>query len=154
MSKRRAFRLIDWVALMMLLWAGLAAVPATWLWFSPGPVVISDSAESTPPVVDFERVIHRNTRMSYQVVIRRMATKEPVCDPQRGPFTYRTDASTPERIDLVWWSGADARCWPREPGTYIAETCWTVTQPFWGIVPPKTVCRTSNPFTIFPHPKR
>lgn len=150
MSGKRATRLIDVAAIICVLWGALAMVPATWLWFSPGHVVIADSSGNHPPVVEFERHIKRDVQMSYQVTIRKMRSKSPVCDPQRGPFTYRTDAELPELIDLIWWSGADVRCWPREPGTYIAETCWTVVRPFLGIVPPKTVCRESNPFTVLP----
>lgn len=150
MSKSRAARLIDLTFVLILLWTALAAVPASWMWFSPGAVIVSDSTTGKPPLIEFDRTIKRNVKMTYQVTIRRMTTKEPVCDPQRGPFTYHHDASLPLPVDLIWWSGADKRCWPRDPGTYLMETCWTVVRPFWGIVPPNPVCRTSNPFTISP----
>lgn len=151
MTARRTIRFIDLAAVLLLIWTGLALVPATWFWFQPGPVVVSDSVGGAAPVLGFERTIKRSVQMSYQVTIRKMRSKSPVCDPQRGPFTYRPDAELPDPIDLVWWSGADVRCWPQEPGTYIAETCWTVVSPFYGLVPPKTVCRESNPFTVHPH---
>ena len=150
MTMRRALRWLDCSAMIFVLWGVLALVPVQWVWFAPGAVVISDTAGDAPPGVEFSRAIKRDVQMSYQVTIRKMRSKGVVCDPHRGPFTYHADAQLPEPIDLVWWSGADQRCWPQEPGTYIAETCWTVVRPFWGLVPPKTICRMSNPFTVLP----
>lgn len=148
MAVRRVVRLLDWVALVLVIWAGLAMVPANWLWFDPGAVVVSNSDMDHPPAILFEREIKRPARISYSVVVREIGAQRAVCDPTVGPFGYRLDATLPEPIDLVWWTGGDERCWPREPGEYIMETCWTVVAPFWGLVPPKTVCRTSNPFAI------
>lgn len=148
MALRRVVRVFDWVALVLVAWAGLAMIPAQALWFDPGDVVVSSSDIDHPPVIFFEREIKRPARISYSIVVRVIGTQSPVCAPTVGPFEYRPDATLPDPIDLVWWTGGDDRCWPRDPGEYIMETCWTVVSPFWGAVPPKTVCRTSNPFTI------
>jgi len=87
--------------------------------------------------------------MSYQVVIRDIQTGVGVCDPRSNPFTYVPHAKLPAVIDLVWWTGGDTRCWPRTPGVYVMETCWTIVAPLWGLLPKKIVCRESNPFTVF-----
>ena len=147
---RRVIRLVDGLALLFVAWAALAMVPVEWVWFNPGNPVVSDSTTKIAPSVDFSRVIKRPTVMSYGIVIRNVSQATVVCDPDGGPFTYRPEATLPEGVDLVWWTGGDDRCWPRDVGTYIMETCWTVKHPFYGIVPPKTVCRESNTFTIFP----
>ena len=146
---RRLFvRSADYLSLLFVIWLALAMVPLGWFWFEPGQVVISNSSVEQPPRVDFSRWIGRPVAMKYQVVIRDIERKSVVCDPASESFMYRPDAQLPENPDLVWWTGGDNRCWPREPGTYIAETCWTATHLFWGLIPDKTVCRTSNPFTI------
>lgn len=147
MTGRHAFRLIDALASIAILWAVMAVVPAHWFWFDPGRVIVGDSDGTKPPSVSFEREIKRDVRMRYQVVIRKIGGAA-VCDPASAAFTYRKDAELPDDVDLVWWTGGDKRCWPREPGTYLMETCWTVVSPFWGLVPPKLICRESAPFRV------
>jgi len=147
MSRKRTFRLIDAFASIAVLWAIMALVPANWFWFDPGRVIVGDGMAAHPPEVSFTRKIKRDTRMKYQVVIREVGGAV-VCDPASAAFTYRKDATLPDHIDLIWWTGNDARCWPREPGTYLMETCWTVVSPFWGLVPPKPICRESPPFRV------
>ncbi len=142
---------IDLAAVLVILWSALAMVPLRWFWYAPGTVIVSDSTVATPPSILFDRRIKRPVRMSYQVVIRRVGNDRIVCDPASGPFTYRPTATLPKHMDIIWWTGADMRCWPRAPGTYVMETCWTASRPFGGLVPPKTECRDSNPFSI--HPK-
>jgi len=149
----RAFvRLLDYASLLLIGWLALVFVPVQWVWFDPGDYFVSDGARDRVPTVTFERIIRRKVLMTYHVSIRSLGNGETagrvVCDPTNGPFHYRPTAVLPQEIDLVWWTGGDDRCWPREPGTYTSETCWTVIKPFWGIVPPKTVCRRSNTFTI------
>lgn len=148
MSVSKTVKLVDIVAIAFVAWGALFAIPGELIWFDPQEVIISDSRIENPPTVSFKRDIKRDVKMKYQVVIRELRSKVPVCDPTRGPFTYRTDSELPTPINLIWWTGADERCWPREEGTYIAETCWTIVEPFWGLVPPKSVCRDSNPFSI------
>ena len=148
---RRILKFTDAISLILVIWLGLALVPVQWLWFAPGAYFISDSSVNLPPRVEFERVIRRDVEMTYSVVIRKVGSKYAVCDPVRGPFTYRADANMPGDADLIWWTGDDDRCWPREPGAYLSETCWTVVKPFGGIVPPKTICIKGNggaPFHI------
>ncbi|EEX09637.1 conserved hypothetical protein [Ruegeria lacuscaerulensis ITI-1157] len=145
---KRILRTADILSLILVGWMGLAFVPVNWVWFDPGDVFISDGSRDRVPEITFDRVIKRKVEMTYQVVIRSLDGNTVVCDPKNGPFPYRPDAKLPEHPDLVWWTGGDERCWPREPGSYIADTCWTVVRPFWGLVPPKTICRRSNVFTV------
>lgn len=146
--KHRVLRTVDLLAVLVILWAGAVVMPLSWLWYAPGEVRISDSTTDAPPVVDFARVIKRPVQIRYQVVIREMHERRVVCDPGFGPFTYRPDAALPDAPDLIWWTGGDPRCWPRAPGTYIAETCWHSGRLLWGLIPGKSVCRESNPFSV------
>ena len=146
--RHRIFRSIDIASILLTCWLLAALVPAQWFGFWPGSLFIADATPDRAPAILFTRSINRSVRMEYQVVIRELNERRVVCDPQNGPFTYRPDATLPRDVDLVWWTGGDDRCWPQEPGTYIAETCWTVVRPFYGLVPPKTMCIESNPFTV------
>lgn len=148
---KHVLKITDLVSVILVIWLGLVLVPVQWVWFNPVAYFVADSSVDTPPKVEFERTIKRDVTMTYSVVIRRVGNRNAVCDPVRGPFTYRTDADMPHDADLVWWTGGDERCWPREVGSYLSETCWTVVNPFWGLVPPKTVCVKGNggaPFHI------
>ena len=145
---KRIPRMIDAFSILALAWAFLAILPVEALWYRPGTPVVADTTAGKVPGVAFERKILRNVRMSYSVVIRSLDDMRPICDPRQGPFTYRKDATPPDAPDLVWWTGADPRCWPQEPGSYLMETCWTVAAPFGGVVPPKTTCRQSPPFRV------
>lgn len=144
--KHRIVRTVDVVSVAMVVWLIGAMVPASWLWFDPGPVRIADSVDGKAPAVGFTRTIHRDTAIRYSVIVRELDTHRITCDGDGGPFTYRTGSTLPERIDLRWWAGGE--CWPLPSNTYITETCWTVVRPFLGLVPAKTVCRESNPFTV------
>lgn len=141
---RRILRITDAISLVLVIWLGLVLVPVQWVWFDPGPYFVADSSVEEPPRVEFERKIKRDVQMTYSVVIRKVGSRDAVCDPVRGPFTYEKAAAMPHDADLVWWTGGDKRCWPREVGSYLSETCWTVVRPFWGLVPPKTVCERGN----------
>lgn len=144
----KADRIAAAVLVFLCAYFAAATIPATWLWFDPDTPIVADTTTEAAPVIGFDRQIKRETRISYTVTMRRTAGLTMLCDPTGGPFTYRPDATLPEVIDLVWWTGGDSRCWPQEAGTYLMETCWTVVRPFWGLVPPKTVCRTSPPFRV------
>ena len=141
---RRVLKITDLISLVLVFWLGLVLIPVQWIWFEPKSYFIADAAVDEPPSVEFDRVIKRPVAMTYSVVIRKVGSKYAVCDPVRGPFTYSPDAVLPDDMDLVWWTGGDDRCWPREPGSYFSETCWTVVSPFWGLVPPKTACVQGN----------
>lgn len=150
--KRRIAKTADYMSLLLVLWMGLAFVPVQWVWFDPEDYFVSDGTPDSVPLITFDRVIRREVKMTYHVSIRSLGPNggagRITCDPTNGPFTYRPNAELPDPITLDWWTGGDDRCWPQEPGTYVSETCWTVVSPFWGLVPPKSVCRKSNVFTI------
>lgn len=145
---REVKRTFDWMATLAVIYALFVAIPAEWGWFDPDTPIVADGTTTQAPAIGFKRKIMRDVRMEYQVVIRKAADLEPVCDPSSSAFTYRKDAKLPKHIDLVWWTGGDGRCWPREVGTYIMETCWTALEPMGGFLPPKRVCRDSPPFRI------
>lgn len=146
--KHRIIRTVDLLSVLLLLWMAAAAIPLHWFWFDPGQVYVSDTTPDTPPAISFTREIKRPIKMRYQVVIREMNSRRVVCDADGGPFTYSPDADLPDDLDIVWWSGGDPTCWPQVAGTYIMETCWTAPNLFFGLVPAKTTCRDSNPFSV------
>jgi len=145
---RNVVRFIDFASIALVAWIFMVLIPLQWFWFDPGEVVISNTTVAAPPKVSFTRTIQRRVLMTYQVVVRDIEKNRVICDPSSEAFSYSPTAQMPDDADLVWWTGGDDRCWPQEPGTYVAETCWTAVSLFFGMVPDKTVCRLSNPFTV------
>lgn len=142
-------RMVDVLAALAVIW-GLLAVSPLWMWgFKPGDTLVEDAELGQPAGIAFTRTIWRSIKMHYTVSIRRVDSWQVVCDTSSGPFTYSPSASLPERVDMAWWAPGDERCsnlFP--PGSYVMETCWTASGLLWGIVPPKTACRTSNVFHV------
>lgn len=145
MSKRRIARVLDWTFLVLIAWALAAAVPASWFGLVPGQVIVTTGHDM--PSVAFERRINRDVRQFYGVVIRDTGTLRIACETRSAVFTYWRQSAGGVTFPLDEWVGSD-KCWPLPAGTYVMETCWTVARPFYGVVPPKTQCRTSNVFTV------
>lgn len=144
------------------------AVPFSW-WFEPGEVRFENAVAGTSPELSYSRHIHRDVWVNYRVVVREAVPNrvEPgpvVCE--GGPslaFTFVEQSGPVVGKDLEWWLPHDERCHAEHlgPGNYWAETCWTLVNPlgdllpgrprhFLGIFAPrKTVCRTSNVFTVY-----
>ena len=146
----KVLRFIDLSVFVLIMWGMASAIPPNFIWFKPISVLIADSDVGSPPQISVGRIIYHPVLMSYQVAIRDVGNSNTVCDTSGGPFTYEPSALIPDDADLEWWVGGEGLCWPLNPGTYIVETCWTVEKPFWGLVPPKTICLNSNTFTIHP----
>lgn len=146
-ARLRWVRATDLLAIIATLWGVLIFVPGTF-WIHPKQVFINNSSVDVAPKMTVERSVYRNTLISYQVTLRKIGTTRPVCDATSNPFLYHKERGTLEEIDWLWWTGYEKGCWPLEPGSYVADTCWTIPRPFWGITFPKTVCITSNVFTI------
>ena len=145
--KMRALHLTDLFMIGAVVYGGLMLVPGT-LWFEPKKVFIDNSTIDKPPSMTVEREIKITSDIKYSVVLRQIGKAQAICDAGAGPFTYNKTRGPLEDIDWTWWTGADASCWPVAPGSYVSDTCWTIVQPLWGLLPPKTVCITSNVFTI------
>lgn len=141
----RGYERIVWVVAGV--WVLLAATPAS-LWYNAGTVYVEDSVSGTPPSMIYRGGPVRDFKGNYKVILRDAATEKTVYESESGVFGYRTGVERGD-IDLKWW--APLFEYPLPPGTYFIETCWTVHQPFWGLVPNKNTCTDdSNIFDIFP----
>lgn len=75
---------------------------------------------------------------SYKVTVRSAVTRKVVAEgPWSGKFPYRPGAHRPEPPPLEWWVGSadtagSIRALP--PGDYFMDTCWTVHDPFYGML--------------------
>lgn len=121
------------------------------LWFAPGSLVIaSTDYNNQPALVIYDRQIKRRVFMHYSVVVHRLVPDMVACEAEGGPFWYEPRRELPptSEMTLAWLAPGDARCGSLPPGEYVAEACWTATVA--SLLPAKTECIQSNPFTIRP----
>ena len=131
------------------LWAMAALVPAAY-WYDAHDTRVDDFEAggvfellySGGPVRDFIG--------SYAVIIRNTETRMIVGEDRSARFAYRVGGQRPAPLTIEWWAPGDARMHGLPPGSYQMETCWTVHDAFWGLVPPKTTCSESNIFRVQP----
>ena len=139
------------VALAMVVYVVISAVPLSAFWFEAGRFEISDAIDGESPSIIFERWIKRDVNMSYSVTIRNVDDSMLiVCDAQVGPFTYSAD-TTPVgpgalRKDLGWWANDECNNLP--VGNYRIDTCWTARNLIFSLAPLKTTCTGAHFFSI------
>lgn len=150
---------------VVLAYAGAVALPLESLWFNPGTPVVADATVGNSLEIAYDRDIKRDFLGSYYIRIKQAtgAGFQVVCNSprtrpdeevgleekarsRRGPFTK--DAVLPSNIDMEWWTDGDCLGPEFEAGTYRMETCWTAHNIWYGLIPPKTICRDSE-FVIF-----
>jgi len=144
----RITELIVWA--LGFLWITLFAIPAT-IWFEPHTMFVPDATAGE----DFELIytgdVNREFTGYYSVTIRRAEDfSTPTGGEMRsGTRPYSPDAVSgrPDPITMSWWAH-EIDVESLEPGYYILNTCWTVVNPFFGLVPNKTVCIESNVFYL------
>lgn len=145
---RGVFRKGEWIFwLASLIWVTLAAWSASF-WYDVGAVRIDDSPVGHPIQVLYTGGARRDFRGAYSVILREAATGQVVDEDRSSVFQYRVGVDRPDPIFLTWWAPGLSETIP--VGSYVIETCWTVHGAFWGLVPPKTSCATSNIFRITP----
>jgi len=146
---RRAGKFGWWSVLYALPLAYLMAslTPASY-WYDAGTMIIPDANEYAPVIIDYDGGAKREFTGAYSVVVRNIRNQQVVCDASGGPFTYKPDAVYPAPLTLSWWAPSDARCSALPEGAYLVETCWGIRNIFWGLVPAKAICTTSNPFNV------
>ena len=137
--------------LMLLLggvWSFGAYVVTARYWFDPTSVWVIDTQKGQSVYMNVERVVKRDFNGSYTATVRYLSNMAIVCEAS-GALHYNTKSTLPDPLTLAWWAYGDQRCHgPNLPeGQFILKTCWTVHQPFV-VLPEKTVCIDSNPFTI------
>lgn len=139
-----------WVLLPLAIALYTAAwlTPARW-WYQPGSVVIADTPQGQDPVVSINRTIKRDFDGRYTVSIWKDPPDGHVACAGSDSLRYRGGLYAPHEAPLTQWAD-DPWCARLAPGRYYAEACWTILRPWWGIVPDKTICITSNIFTVHP----
>lgn len=120
-------------------------------WFDAGEVFVRADGNGRPVVI-FTGGTKRDFLGSYSVIVRDVEKHQVACDATSAAFNYTTKANYPDTPGMDWWAPGDPRCQSLPPSAYTMETCWTIHSPFFGLVPNKTICRSSNIFEI-PPPK-
>lgn len=131
-----------WV--VVSLWMLVALLPAN-LWYEPGSLRIDDHGYQENFELLYDGYVEHTFKGSYSVVVRDISTRQIVHEETSGIFTYQQDSERPVPLLKDWWAPQMGHL---EPGSYEMETCWTVHNPLWGLVPSKTTCTQSNIFRV------
>lgn len=142
----KKLHLTDLIMGLMVISAFLVLLPGR-LWFWPTLTNVSDAVIGQAPIVYVERKIFFSFKGSYTVDVRHLKNNRVACG-KPGGHNYKAGLTEPFSTDLVDWAGGDRDCGKLQAGSYVMETCWTIEHPFWGLLPPKKVCITSNVFEI------
>lgn len=134
--------------LLLLLYTFAWWTPARW-WYEPGVILISDTEVGKDPIVSITRTIHKSFDGRYTVSIWKDPPDGHVSCAGSDHLRYRGGLFEPHQAPLTQWAD-DPWCGKLPVGKYYAEVCWTIIRPYWGIIPDKTICTTSNMFSIFP----
>lgn len=143
----KLFEKILWT--LAALWAVAALFPASF-WFDAHDTRVDDLVEGDPLVLLNSGGPLRNFIGSYSVIIVDVQTRTIIGEDRSARFPYRVGTSRPDPLTIEWWAPGDPRMHRLAPGSYQMETCWTVHDAFWGLVPPKTTCSESNIFRVLP----
>lgn len=145
---RRFFRIVDLAAALGILWIAASAMPLTWFWYNPGPVIVSNAKVGESPKIGFTREIYRPVFMRYSVLVRN-AQIAVVCEASSAGHGYDPNATLPDDIDLGWWAAPNPDCATlKEPGSYFLDTCWKAPQRLFGLLADRAVCVRSNVFEV------
>ena len=100
-------------------------------------------------LVSINRTIRRSFDGRYSVSIWKDPPDGHVACAGSDTLRYRGGLFEPHEAPLTQWAD-DPWCARIPEGRYYAEVCWTILRPFFGIVPDKTICTTSNMFSVLP----
>lgn len=144
----KKIELILWV--LGLIWVALLATPPA-MWIEPHELFVPESVAGTDFTIIYSGEIYQEFTGSYTVTIRDANT---LATPTGGEMVsgarpYSPDAvgGRPNPITISWWAN-DIEASALAPGYYILTTCWTIINPFLGLVPDKVICRDSNVFRL------
>lgn len=126
----------------------MAMVPVSF-WYDVGEITVADVEQGEPILLEYNGSAVRPFVGSYSVIARRFTSRQITCDASSAPFPYELDVDRPDPIPMEWWAPSDTRCHRLPAGAYSLKTCWTVHQPFWGLVPSKTECARAH-FSVKP----
>jgi len=132
-----------------VLWAVAALIPASY-WYDAHDTRIDDFSEGGEFELLYSGGPVRAFIGSYAVIVRNVEKRQVVGEDRSARFPYRVGGQRPAPLPIAWWAPGDARLRALPPGSYQMETCWTVHDAFWGVVPAKTTCSESNIFRVRP----
>lgn len=132
---------------VVLVYVGLWALPAD-LWFHSRAMTVSNSKFGDTPTVLEDRTIRFSFYGRYKTITRNAKTHDTTSCMAEADFPYIGGLDGVRTITLTAWTNDDLDCSNLPPGDYYTQTCRTVLYPVWGLIPPKTMCITSNVFTI------
>lgn len=128
-------------------WATAAVWPATF-WYSPGTMKIDDVYVGQDIELKYEGGAERPFLGSYSVVLRDIHIPAIVAEMGSEKFNYDPARRRPDPLKMDWWTAGYKPIMFPEVGDYVLETCWTVHDSFFGLVPSKTTCIESNIFSV------
>lgn len=140
-------RIIDFMVIGLgLIYLAAALLPMS-RWYEVGELAVSDTVVGEPIHIEYHGGAVQEFLGSYTVIVRDFDTRLIACDAAGGPFMYEAGSPRPSPLMMGWWAPSDSRCQSLPSGVYVMETCWTVHQVLWGLVPPKTGCVAAS-FTV------
>lgn len=131
--------------------AGLFCVGLAWpaeYWYNPGHMRVLDTYEGERIQLIYAGGTQRDFLGAYSVVLRDVSTSSIVGEMGSTRINYKATSVRPDPLYMDWWAPSDERISSPEVGAYLLETCWTIYGTFFGLVPAKTTCITSNIFEI------
>lgn len=139
-----------WVFLPVLLtYIGLWVLPPSF-WFESRSLKVADAYVGEAPIVVEDRAIHWSFVGRYFTSTRFAENPQEIAFGCTGDGTiyYRGGLDGLKSYSLDEYTDSKDACRKLPVGTYFTEVCRTVERPLWGILPPKTTCRTSNVFKV------
>lgn len=135
----------------------LAVYTAAWLapaslWFDSRSITVSNTVAGQAAAVTEDRTIRWSFYGEYSAEVRKVGDDAMICSGS-GLVHYRGGQDGFRTSDLVEWTDGNPACARIAPGAYYLDTCRTVLHPLLGIIPAKTACWRSEPFTVQEPPK-
>lgn len=127
--------------------------PAT-LWFDSRAITVSDSVVGRAATVTEDRMIRWTFYGEFTAAVRRVDDDVATACNGSGQRRYIGGQDGFRTSDLIDWTDNNPACAWIPPGTYYLDTCRTVLRAAGGIIPAKTACWRSEPFTIKEAPKK
>ncbi len=157
-SLRVMFVSMTMIAIVLAVYLSAVLVPAT-RWYEPRELLVVGQTEDGQPQVTLERKIHASFSGRYMVQVRWAEGRGAPSDPdyvEAGALAcyggdetnYKGGLDSPYTASLIEFTGDSPRCNSLPDGIFYVNVCWTVLRPYLGLVPPKEICVTSNPFRV------
>jgi hypothetical protein len=121
--------------------------PAT-LWFESRSITVRDSVVGQAATVTEDRKICCDFYGEFAATVRRVDDDVATACSGSGQRRYIGGQDGFRVTNLIDWADNNPSCAWIPAGTYYLDTCRTVLRPLLGIIPAKTACWRSGPFTV------